>query len=139
VETKADFNNEINRLKALNIDTSAFSYSDVIKEKYNQAMQWVKYSFDMIGAGIEQDENYNYKQLHKDSWASARKYDKEYQKETGTKLLTAPGEETPINSNATNAFIHDAQASGYTLADYDIEELKKAGVDIEKARKALGN
>mgnify|MGYP001101752301 FL=1 len=44
-----------------------------------------------------------------------------------------------INKSKTNAFIHDAQASGYTLADYDIEELKKAGVDIEKARKALGN
>jgi hypothetical protein len=44
-----------------------------------------------------------------------------------------------INKSKTNAFIHDAQASGYTLADYDIEELKKAGVDIEKARQALGN
>lgn len=139
VETKEDYNNEINRLKALNIDTSSFSYKDIVKEKYNQAMQWVKYSFDMIGAGIEQDENYNYKQLYKDSWESAKKYDKEYQKETGKKLLSAPGEETPINSNTTNAFIHDAQASGYTLADYDIEELKKAGVDIEKARQALGN
>lgn len=93
VETKEDYNNEINRLKALNIDTSSFSYKDIVKEKYNQAMQWVKYSFDMIGAGIEQDENYNYKQLYKDSWESAKKYDKEYQKETGKKLLTAPGEE----------------------------------------------
>jgi hypothetical protein len=44
-----------------------------------------------------------------------------------------------IDKSKTTAFIHDAQASGYTLADYDIEELKKAGVDIEKARKALGN
>ncbi|NLO02808.1 MAG: hypothetical protein GX126_10910, partial [Bacteroidales bacterium] len=74
VETKEDYNNEINRLKALNIDTSSFSYKDIVKEKYNQAMQWVKYSFDMIGAGIEQDENYNYKQLYKDSWESAKKY-----------------------------------------------------------------
>lgn len=62
----------------------------------------------------------------------------------GLKPVKNPGNipwswEGNINKSKTAAFIHDAKASGYTLANYDIEELKKAGVDIEKARQALGN
>jgi hypothetical protein len=140
VETKADFNQEIKRLKGLGIDTKTFNFPNIMKKKYDSAMEWVKYSFDKMQAGIYEDEDYNYQQVYKDSWETARRYEEEYFKETGRKLLTAPGETTggTNQSDKTAAFIHDAKASGYTLEDYDREELKKAGVDIEKARKALG-
>jgi hypothetical protein len=89
----------------------------------------------MIGAGIYEDEDYNYQQIYKDSWDNARKYEEEYFKETGRKLLTAPGETA---GDATEQFVREAKASGNSIEDYDMEALKSMGVDIEKARRLLG-
>ena len=94
VENMDDFVAEIKRLQSLNIDTKAYEtteyYAKLMKEKFEKQMSFVDYASSKIEAGIESDEEYNYRQKYKDAWANARRYEEEYFKVTSEKLLV-PG------------------------------------------------
>jgi hypothetical protein len=94
VENMDDFVSEIKRLQSLNIDTKAYEtteyYAKLMKEKFEKQMSFVDYASSKIEAGIESDEEYNYRQKYKDAWANARRYEEEYFKVTSEKLLV-PG------------------------------------------------
>ena len=143
VETKADYNREINRLKSLNIDTSAFSYAEVMREKYNNAIQWLEYATSQINAGVQEDEDYNYNRLYKDMKESATRYNEEYFKETGKRLSESIGDEKVdkmAKKNITMQFVDKLITERKTFKSYTPEQLaifEEMGVDMEMAKEML--
>jgi len=100
VENIQDFASELKRLQGLGIDTKTFEtteyFAGLIKKKYQQAMEYVKYAFDKVKDWDSMSEeeqakdSFTYEQ-HRENykmyWEQARNYDQQYFNVTGKHLL----------------------------------------------------
>jgi len=141
VESMSDMAYELDKLKSQGKDTSFYEtkeyYAKLMKKKYDEAMDVIKYCTQGIKSDKEVDEDeLNYKETYQEWYEKLKNYDQEYFNVTGKHLLE---EESEIaKTGETNKILELAKemiAEKKSLEDLDLDKVKSMGIDIEELKK----
>lgn len=92
VNSLEDLSEVLEEFDYLGYDTSRYRttkyFANLMKEKFEETMRWIKYAFDMVGEGIYIDKDGDDMMLmQQQGWENVRHYDEQYFRVTGKRLL----------------------------------------------------
>jgi len=142
VENMSDMAYELDKLKSQGKDTSFYEtkeyYAKLMKKKYDEAIDVIKYCTQGIKSGKEVDEDeLNYKETYQEWYEKLKNYDQEYFNVTGNHLLEEESEIAKTGeANKILELAKEMIAEKKSLEDLDLDKVKSMGIDIEELKKA---